>query len=107
MHVSHLRTSANASQTESGAARLRLASHTPVGISPSLHRSPRHNAWGNQRATAMSASTAIRQFLVEAQRRVRCDAVAFTAPSRDQFYSHADPKVDAKATCEVLELSAD
>jgi len=55
----------------------------------------------------MAASTAIRQFLVEAQRRVRCDAVAFTSPSRDHFYSHADPKVDAKSTSEILEVSAD
>jgi diguanylate cyclase (GGDEF)-like protein len=55
----------------------------------------------------MSASTAIRQFLLEAHRRVRCDAVAFTSPSRDQFHSHVDVSVDAQATLEILELSAD
>ena len=55
----------------------------------------------------MSASTAIRQFLLEAHRRVQCQAVAFTSPSRDHFYFHAAPSVDADAISQILQGSAD
>jgi diguanylate cyclase (GGDEF)-like protein len=42
-----------------------------------------------------SASTTIRQFLLEAQRRISSTAVAFTTPSRDEFYFHSPAAADA------------
>lgn len=35
-----------------------------------------------------SATSTIRQFLIEAQRRISCHAAAFTSPSRDEFVCH-------------------
>jgi Amt family ammonium transporter len=45
-----------------------------------------------------SAASIIRQFLIEAQRRLGCHAVAFTAPSRDQFqfYCESDAARDSE-----------
>lgn len=37
-----------------------------------------------------SATSTIRQFLIEAQRRISCHAAAFTSPSRDAFHLHCD-----------------
>ncbi|HEY0941532.1 MAG TPA: GGDEF domain-containing phosphodiesterase [Steroidobacter sp.] len=37
-----------------------------------------------------SATSTIRQFLLEAQRRIGCHAAAFTTPSRDAFHCHCD-----------------
>lgn len=47
------------------------------------------------------ASSTIRQFLIEAQRRVNCHAAAFIAPSRDQFNFHCDA-ADARDIEEML-----
>ncbi|MBL8271236.1 EAL domain-containing protein [Steroidobacter sp.] len=53
-----------------------------------------------------SAASTIRQFLIEAQRRLGTYAVAFTSPSRDEFYFHCT-NVDAKAVDEMLRGIAD
>lgn len=37
-----------------------------------------------------SATSTIRQFLIEAQRRISCHAAAFTSPSRDEFHIQCD-----------------
>lgn len=55
----------------------------------------------------MSASTAIRQFLLEAQRRIDSVAVAFISPSRDSFYFHAAADADAESTQQILNATAD
>ncbi len=48
-----------------------------------------------------SASSTIRQFLIDAQRRVNCHSAAFIAPARDQFCFHCDG-ADAKELEEML-----
>ena len=48
-----------------------------------------------------SAASTIRQFLIEAQRRIGCHALAFTSPSRDEFHCHC-PGDDARETEEML-----
>lgn len=53
-----------------------------------------------------SASSTIRQFLIEAQRRVDCHAVAFTSPSLDEFYFHCQAE-DARDISETLRATAD
>lgn len=54
-----------------------------------------------------STTLAIRVFLPETHRRIRCCAVAFTAPSREHFYFHAPASRDAQSVRRVLEHSAD
>lgn len=53
-----------------------------------------------------SATSTIRQFLIEAQRRVSCHAAAFTSPSRDEFHFHSSA-ADAREASEVLRACAD
>lgn len=53
-----------------------------------------------------SATSTIRQFLIEAQRRVSSHAAAFTSPSRDEFHFHSNT-ADARDVSEVLRTSAD
>jgi diguanylate cyclase (GGDEF)-like protein len=53
-----------------------------------------------------SAASTIRQFLIEAQRRISCHAVAFTSPSRDEFHFHCHSD-DARQVEEVLRGIAD
>lgn len=53
-----------------------------------------------------SATSTIRQFLIEAQRRIGCHAVAFTPPSRDQFHFHCHSD-DARDVEEMLRGIAD
>ncbi|WP_116807444.1 bifunctional diguanylate cyclase/phosphodiesterase [Steroidobacter cummioxidans] len=48
-----------------------------------------------------SAVSTIRQFLIEAQRRIGCHAVAFTAPTRGDFHFHC-PSDDAREVEEML-----
>ncbi|HWK50763.1 MAG TPA: EAL domain-containing protein [Steroidobacter sp.] len=48
-----------------------------------------------------SAASTIRQFLIEAQRRIGCHAVAFTAAARDEFHFHC-PIDDAREVQEML-----
>lgn len=53
-----------------------------------------------------SAASTIRQFLIEAQRRLSCHAVAFTSPSRDEFHFHCREN-DAREVEEMLRGIAD
>ncbi len=53
-----------------------------------------------------SAASTIRQFLIEAQRRISCHAVAFTSPSRDEFHFHCHSD-DAREVEEILRGIAD
>jgi diguanylate cyclase (GGDEF)-like protein len=53
-----------------------------------------------------SAASTIRQFLIEAQRRTSCHAVAFASPSRDEFHSHCHSD-DAREVEEILRGIAD
>lgn len=53
-----------------------------------------------------SAASTLRQFLIEAQQRIRCHAVAFTSPSRDAFHFHCRSD-DAREVEEVLRGIAD
>ncbi|HEY0686478.1 MAG TPA: EAL domain-containing protein [Steroidobacter sp.] len=53
-----------------------------------------------------SANSTIRQFLIEAQRRLSCHAAAFVAPARDQFQFHCDGP-DAGEIEEMLRGIAD
>jgi diguanylate cyclase (GGDEF)-like protein len=53
-----------------------------------------------------SSTSIIRQFLIEAQRCVASDAVAFTSPSRDQFHFHSTA-ADAHGISKVLRSVAD
>lgn len=52
-----------------------------------------------------SATSTIRQFLLEAQRRLDCRAVAFTSPSLDEFHFHSKAE-DAPALDEMLRATA-
>jgi diguanylate cyclase (GGDEF)-like protein len=53
-----------------------------------------------------SATSTIRQFLIEAQRRISCHAAAFTSPSRANFHLHCDG-ADAPEVDEMLRGIAD
>jgi diguanylate cyclase (GGDEF)-like protein len=53
-----------------------------------------------------SAASTIRQFLIEAQRRISCHAAAFTSPSRDEFHFHCRGD-DAREVEEMLRGIAD
>lgn len=53
-----------------------------------------------------SATNTIRQFLIEARRRVASSAVAFTSPSRDEFHFHST-HAHAHGTDAVLRAIAD
>nr|WP_298719607.1 bifunctional diguanylate cyclase/phosphodiesterase [uncultured Steroidobacter sp.] len=53
-----------------------------------------------------SAASTIRQFLIEAQRRLGCHAVAFTAPARAEFHLHC-PSDDAAEVEQMLRGIAD
>ncbi|WP_129776973.1 EAL domain-containing protein [Peristeroidobacter soli] len=48
-----------------------------------------------------SATSTIRQFLIEAQRRIGCHATAFASGARDDFHSHC-PSDDARDVEEML-----
>lgn len=53
-----------------------------------------------------SANSTIRQFLIEAQRRISCHAAAFTSPSRDEYQLHCDG-ADAREIDQMLRGIAD
>jgi diguanylate cyclase (GGDEF)-like protein len=54
-----------------------------------------------------STSTTIQQFLLEAASRVASTAVAYTTPSREEFYFRAAEGVDAEETRQILVTTAD
>jgi diguanylate cyclase (GGDEF)-like protein len=53
-----------------------------------------------------SATSTIRQFLIEAQRRIGCHAAAYTSPSRDEFHFRCDG-ADAREVDQMLRGIAD
>jgi diguanylate cyclase (GGDEF)-like protein len=54
-----------------------------------------------------SASTTIQQFLLEAGSRIACNAVAFTTPSREEFFFHSVEGGDADGARDILTSTAD
>ncbi|WP_129642545.1 EAL domain-containing protein [Peristeroidobacter agariperforans] len=53
-----------------------------------------------------SAASTLRQFLIEAQRRIGCHAVAFASPTRDEFHFHCRSD-DAREVEQMLRGIAD
>ena len=46
-----------------------------------------------------SAASTLRQFLIEAQRRISCHAAAFTSPSREDTHRHSSSREDIHLHC--------